>query len=65
MTMSNKQKKQCRLYKNFYKRIKRLEKNKDRERILPISPAGVDREFAVNVWCWIYETEKSLKLANN
>ena len=58
--MRNNQKKRCALYKRFYKAIKRLEKNKDRDRLTPISPAGVDHEFSVNVGCYIHETEKSL-----
>ena len=57
----SKQEKRCVLYKRFYRGIKRLEKNKDRDRLTPISPAGVDHEFAVNVWCHVHETEKSLK----
>lgn len=58
----SKQKKRCALYKKFYRNIERLEKNKNRERLTPISPAGVDHEFAVNVWCYIYEMEKSLEM---
>lgn len=60
--MNTSQEKQCSLYKKFYRRIKRLEKRRgNKYRLLPISLAGCDREFAVNVWCHIYEMGKSLK----